>query len=56
VRKPLWLDIVQLCEHIIGIYRKSGERGGGKWERGRRGNGGEKKGVGEKKCKEAKVR
>jgi len=50
------LDIVQLCEHIIGIYRKSGERGGGKWERGRRGNGGEKKGVGEKKCKEAKVR
>jgi len=50
------LDIVQLYEHIIGIYRKSGREGeesgseeGGEME-------GRKKGWGEKKCKEAKVR
>jgi len=47
---------VQLYGHIIGIYRRMGERGkeGGGEKGGKR--EGEKKGEGEKKCKEAKAK
>jgi len=47
---------VQLYGHNIGIYRRSGERGGRKVEAGKEGKRrGEEEGE-ERKCKEASVK
>ena len=43
---------VQLYEHIIGIYKRSGKRG----KEGRSGEGRKTRGGKERKCKEAKVK